>query len=83
MCGLVCTIRDRYPISLYCNAYCCSMPLWVLCPNHGYEVGGVAVAVAVKVEVAVAVTVGERDGVNVAVGGCALILEILGAIHNA
>ena len=42
-----------------------------------------AVAVAVEVEVAVAVTVGERDGVNVAVGGFALILEILGAIHNA
>jgi len=50
-------------------------------PNYGYEVGGVAVAVAVWV--LVAVTVGEGDGVNVIVGGCALSLDILGAIHNA
>lgn len=72
MCGLVCTICGRHPISLYCNAYCCSMQRQLgyaalialqkalRCLNYGYEVGGVTVAVgvAVAVDVIVAVTVG-------------------------
>ncbi len=54
-------------------------------PNYGYEVGDVpvAVGVAVAVDVAVAVIVGEGDAVKVAVGGWALSLVILGAIHRA
>ena len=43
----------------------------------------VSVAVAVAVAVPVPVAVGEGDAVNVVVGGWALTLEILGAIHKA
>ena len=55
----------------------------VVSPNYGYEVGGVSVAVGVAVAVDVAVIVGEGDEVKVAVGGWALSLVILGAIHKA
>lgn len=58
-------------------------PWAVVSPNYGYEVGGVSVAVGVAVAVDVAVIVGEGDEVKVAVGGCALSLVILGAIHRA
>ena len=44
---------------------------------------GVDVAVLVAVAVAVAVTVGERDGVNVAVGGWELWRVIRGVIQSA
>ena len=69
MCGLVCTNCGRHPISLYCNAYCCSMQRQfqhavlialqkaLRCLNYGYEVGGVDVAVNVAVGVDVAVDV--------------------------
>ena len=42
----------------------------------------VAVGVMVAVAVAVPVTVGERDGANVAVGGCELRRVMRGAIHS-
>lgn len=58
-------------------------PWAVVSPNYGYEVGGVSVAVGVAVAVDVAVIVGEGDEVKVAVGGWALSLVILGAIHRA
>jgi hypothetical protein len=60
-------------------------PWAVVSPNYGYEVGGVTVAVgvAVAVDVAVGVIVDVGDEVKVAVGGWALSLVILGAIHRA
>ena len=58
-------------------------PWAVVSPNYGYEVGGVTVAVGVAVAVDVAMIVGEGDEVKVAVGGWALSLVILGAIHRA
>ena len=76
-------MRDIYPISLYCNAIGAAVrnAMGGCEPNYGYEVGGVGVTVAV--DVAVAVIVGEGDEVKVAVGGWALNLVILGAIHRA
>ena len=80
-------MRDIYPISLYCNVIGAAVrnAMGGCEPNYGYEVGGVSVAVgvAVAVDVAVAVIVGEGDEVKVAVGGWALSLVILGAIHRA
>ena len=80
----------KYPISLYCNAFCCRFER----SNYGVAVGvavDVAVAVAVGVDVdvevgvtlPVPVTVGVMDGAGVIVGGCELRRVIRGATHMA